>query len=133
MRGEIVDGAPHPVDRPTSGRHLRRSLSLERRIGRRQLEVGGRNRERRAQLVDDLVEQLALLVAARVESIEHVIDSRREASELVVTGIEVDAFIRLAAVDPLDDLGDLVHGLQHLARNEPARARPRARTTRPLL
>ena len=73
--------------------------------------------------MDDLVEEPALLVATRVESVEHVIDSRRQTPELVVTGIEVDAFVRFAAVDPLHDVGDLVDGLEHLPRDEPRERR----------
>ena len=45
MRGEIVDRTPHTVDRATCRGHLRRRLSVDRRVARSQLEVGRRDRE----------------------------------------------------------------------------------------
>ncbi len=103
----------------TGRRHLGLGLTFERRVARRELEVRGRDSERRAQLVHDLVEELTLLLAAGVEAVEHVVDSGREPAELVVTRPEVDPLRRLAAVDAVDDVRDLFHRSEHLPGDEP--------------
>ena len=65
------------------------------------------------------MQQLTLLLASGVEAVEHVIDTGGQPPELVVAGREVDAVARLAAVDPVDDVGDLLDRLQHPPRDHP--------------
>ncbi len=65
------------------------------------------------------MQQPALFLTPSVEAVEHVVDTDGEPAELVVAGSEVDAISRLAAVDAVDDVGDLLDRLQDAPCHHP--------------
>ena len=125
VRRQVVHGAAHAVDGAPRCGHLSRRLPLERGVTRGELEVRGRDGKRRAQLVHDLLEQLALLFSTGVETVEHVVHAGSETSELVVARLELDTLPRLGAIDAVDDVGDLLDRSQHLSGDEPGERRRR--------
>ncbi len=125
VRRQVVHGAAHAVDRAPRRGHLSRRLPLERGVARGELEVRRRDGKRRAQLVHDLLEQLALLFSTGVETVEHVVHAGSETSELVVARLELDTLPRLGAIDAVDDVGDLLDRSQHLSGDEPGERRRR--------
>ncbi len=80
-QGDVVDQHVHPVE--LVDRELARGFDLVRVARVEQLEVAANDRDRRAQLVADVVEQPTLTVERPLEPVEHRVEGAGELGDVV--------------------------------------------------
>ena len=90
------------------------------RVGERDLDQGSLARQRRAQLVRGVGDELALRLERSVEPPEQVIEGVPEFLELVLRAIEGQALVQAGGGDPSGRAGDGPDRSQHPAGDEPA-------------
>lgn len=118
---QVLDQPGHPGGRTVDTAGGRAALLLVRLLrGQYGVQVGADDRERAAQLVRGVVDELALGAERLVEPVQHGVHRVGEVAQLVLGALQLDAFREVGGLDLRRRAGDGAYGAQGAAGEDPA-------------